>query len=74
MFAYITYSKKHSDDLMLDLDAPKRMDHLQKRLKFIGNLDESQKLKLKEIASKCPVHRTLQSEVIIETELIKEEI
>tara|TARA_R110002096_G_scaffold13569_3_gene47814 strand:+ start:7205 stop:8422 length:1218 start_codon:yes stop_codon:yes gene_type:complete len=70
VFAYITYSKKHSDDLMLDLDQPKHIDHLQKRLKFIGNLDEKQKQRLKEIASKCPVHKTLQSEVIIDTELI----
>jgi len=43
---------------------------LQKRLKFVGNLDEKQKIRLKEIASRCPVHKTLQSEVIIETELI----
>lgn len=71
VYAYITYSKKHSDDLMLDVDEPTRIDHLQKRLKFVGNLDEKQKLRLKEIASKCPVHKTLQSEVIIETELIK---
>ncbi|WP_417199940.1 alpha/beta fold hydrolase [Bizionia sp.] len=70
VYAYITYSKKHSDDLMLDIEKPKRIDHLQKRLKFVGNLDEDQKNRLKEIASKCPVHKTLQSEVIIETELI----
>ncbi|MFD2726990.1 bifunctional alpha/beta hydrolase/OsmC family protein [Hyunsoonleella rubra] len=70
VYAYITYSKKHSEDLMLDLDEPKRMDHLQKRLKFIGNLDDAQKMKLQEIASKCPVHRTLLSEIIIETEII----
>ncbi|WP_136480276.1 bifunctional alpha/beta hydrolase/OsmC family protein [Cognatitamlana onchidii] len=70
VYAYITYSKKHSDDLMLDLDEPKRMDHLQKRLRFVGDLDQTQKAKLKEIASKCPVHRTLLSETIIETELI----
>lgn len=70
VFAYITYSKKHSDDLMLDIDEPTSIDHLQKRLKFVGNLDEKQKTRLKEIASKCPVHKTLQSEVIIETELI----
>lgn len=71
VYAYITYSKKHSDDLMLDIEKPTRIDHLQKRLKFIGNLDDKQKRRLKEIASKCPVHKTLQSEVIIETELIK---
>ncbi|MCX7546931.1 alpha/beta fold hydrolase [Xanthomarina sp. F1114] len=70
VFAYITYSKKHSDDLMLDVEKPMRIDHLQKRLKFIGNLDETQKQRLKEIASKCPVHKSLQSEIIIETELL----
>ena len=70
VYAYITYSKKHSDDLMLDTDKPIRIDHLQKRLKFIGNLDDKQKARLKEIASRCPVHKTLQSEVVIETELI----
>ena len=70
VYAYITYSKKHSDDLMLDTEKPTRIDHLQKRLKFVGNLDEEQKTRLKEIASRCPVHKTLQSEVIIETELI----
>ena len=70
VYVYITYSKKHSDDLMLDIETPTRIDHLQKRLKLLGNLDESQKKRLKEIASKCPVHKTLQSEVVIETELI----
>ena len=70
VYVYITYSKKHSDVLMLNLETPTRIDHLQKRLKFVGNLDEKQKIRLKEIASRCPVHKTLQSEVIIETELI----
>ncbi|MEL4307010.1 bifunctional alpha/beta hydrolase/OsmC family protein [Joostella sp. CR20] len=68
VFVYVTHSKKHTDDLMLDVEKPGRIDHISKKLKFVGNLDESQKSKLKEIASKCPVHRTLQSDVIIETE------
>ena len=70
VFVYITYSKKHSDDLDIAVDTPTRFDHLNKKLKFVGNLDEKQINRLKEIASKCPVHKTLQSEVIIETELI----
>ena len=70
VFAYITYSKKHSDDLNLDVEKPARFDYLLKKLKFVGNLDEEQKQKLKEIASKCPVHRTLQSDIIIETEIL----
>lgn len=70
VFAYITYSKKHSDDLEIEVDKPTRFDHLQKKLKFVGNLDEKQIQRLKEIASKCPVHKTLQSEVLIDTELL----
>ena len=70
VFVYITYSKKHSDDLNIDVDKPTRFDHLNKKLKFVGNLDEKQIQRLKEIASKCPVHKTLQSKVIIETEVL----
>lgn len=70
VFVYITYSKKHSEDLMQDLEKPARFDHLLKKLKFVGNLDDSQQERLKEIASRCPVHRTLLSEIVIETEII----
>jgi putative redox protein len=70
VYAYITYSKKHSDDLLIHVNKPTRIDHLHKRLEFIGNLDDSQKQRLKEIASKCPVHKTLQNEVIIDTVII----
>ena len=70
VFVYITYSKKHRDDLDIEADKPTRFDHLQKKLKFIGNLDEKQKQRLKEIAAKCPVHKTLQSKIIIETEIV----
>ncbi|MBA6153532.1 bifunctional alpha/beta hydrolase/OsmC family protein [Gelidibacter maritimus] len=70
VFVYITYSKKHSEDLMRDLEKPTRFDHLLKKLKFVGNLDAAQQERLKEIASRCPVHRTLLSEIVIDTEII----
>lgn len=70
VFVYVTYSKKHSDDLMGDLNQPTRFDHLLKKLKFVGNLDASQQKRLEEIASKCPVHKTLLSEIIIDTEVV----
>lgn len=70
VFVYITYSKKHGDDLMRDLDQPARFDHLLKKLKFVGDLDASQQERLKEIASKCPVHRTLLGDIVIESEVI----
>ncbi|MEO1029759.1 MAG: alpha/beta fold hydrolase [Bacteroidota bacterium] len=72
VFVYISHSRKHSDDLQVNVDKPKYLDHISKKLKFVGNLDASQKERLKEIASRCPVHRTLESEVIFETQIIQE--
>jgi putative redox protein len=70
IFVYVTHSRKHSDDLGIETDKPKYLDHITKKLKFVGNLDASQKERLKEIASKCPVHKTIASEVIFETSIL----
>ena len=70
VYVYISYSKKHSDDLGIETDKPGYLDFITKKLKFVGNLDEVQKDRLKEIASRCPVHKTLASEVLFETSVI----
>ncbi len=70
VFVYVTHSRKHSDDLGLDLDTPKYIDHISKKLKFVGNLDSTQKERLKEIASRCPVHKTIANEVLFNTTII----
>ncbi|WP_435579429.1 bifunctional alpha/beta hydrolase/OsmC family protein [Gilvibacter sp.] len=72
VFCYLTYSKKHTDDLPEDLEveAIGQIDHIQKTLEFVGDLDEKQRERLKQIASKCPVHKTLTSPTIIDTKLI----
>lgn len=70
VFVYISHARKHSDDLKIEVDKPKYLDHISKKLKFVGNLDASQKERLKEIASRCPVHKTIASEVVFETEVI----
>jgi putative redox protein len=67
----VTHSRKHSDDLEIEVEKPTFLDHISKKLKFVGNLDEKQKKRLKEIASKCPVHKTLASEVIFDTTIIE---
>ena len=71
VFVYVTHSRKHSDDLGIDIETPIYLDHISKKLKFVGNLNEKQKQRLKEIASKCPVHKTLANEVIFKTEVIQ---
>lgn len=71
VYAYVTHSKKHSDDLDVELEEAGYLDHISKKLRFIGNLDNEQRIRLKEIAAKCPVHRTLSNEVIFDTEVIE---
>jgi putative redox protein len=45
------------------------LDHVHRDLAFSGPLSEEQRARLLDIATKCPVHRTLESAVVIETHL-----
>jgi len=42
---------------------------ITRRLKFTGDLDDQQRQRLLEIANKCPVHKTLEAEIRIRSEL-----
>ena len=44
-----------------------KIDQIERAITLEGTLDVSQRARLLEIADKCPVHRTLTSEVVIKT-------
>lgn len=46
-----------------------RVDVIDVEMRFAGPLDDDQIARLKEIADKCPVHRTLTSETVIRSAL-----
>jgi uncharacterized OsmC-like protein len=46
------------------------LDRIERDIELTGRLDESQRTRLREIADKCPVHRTLTSEIDIQTRLL----
>jgi putative redox protein len=71
VYVYITYSKKPATELQLNVDTTGKVDHFHKKLKLIGTLSQEQRQRLKAIASKCPVHKTLQSKIYIDTELVE---
>jgi len=48
------------------------LDRIEMKLSFTGDLSGDQQQRLMEIAEKCPVHRTLVSEVRIDTSLAVE--
>ncbi len=47
----------------------KLVDGIEMELSFFGELSESQRQRLTEIANKCPVHRTLESPIPIRPRL-----
>ncbi len=65
----LKHDKIHAEDCADCETRAGRLDHIARQIELEGALDEAQRAKLLEIADKCPVHRTLESEVKIETRL-----
>lgn len=64
---YLTIEKIHAEDCKDCETKVGKIDRIERKIVLEGDLDESQRAKLLEIANKCPVHRTLTSEVAIVT-------
>ncbi|UCH27260.1 MAG: OsmC family protein [Trueperaceae bacterium] len=65
----VKHSKVHLRDSRDSEDRPVRLDQFHREVTLYGDLDEGQRRRLLEIAGRCPVHRTLESRVQIETSL-----
>jgi putative redox protein len=65
----LSHDKVHAGDCAECETREGRIDRIERVLTLKGELDEAQRQKLLEIAGKCPVHRTLHSEVWIPTKL-----
>ncbi|MEO1260664.1 MAG: alpha/beta fold hydrolase [Bacteroidota bacterium] len=69
VIVHLEHYKDYASD-MENLENPKsKLDHFDRLLELKGELDASQKKRLLEIANKCPVHRTLHSDVKVNTVL-----
>jgi len=65
----LSHSKVHAADCAEAETKVGMLDHVHRDVEFSGPLSEEQRARLLDIASKCPVHRTLESEIVIETHL-----
>jgi uncharacterized OsmC-like protein/fermentation-respiration switch protein FrsA (DUF1100 family) len=63
----LAHGKVHAADCEECETREGRIDRIERTITLEGALDEAQRAKLLEIADKCPVHRTLRSEVSIPT-------
>jgi putative redox protein len=65
----LRHDKIHAADCTECESREGKIDRIERNIRLEGNLSEQQRAKLLEIANKCPVHRTLHSEVNIPTRL-----
>ena len=68
----LKYQKIHAVDCKECDNTNSRVDHIERIIELVGDLSQEQRSKLLEIANKCPVHRTLTSQISITTGLLKE--
>ncbi|MEJ2098471.1 MAG: alpha/beta fold hydrolase [Desulfobacterales bacterium] len=65
----LNQQKIHADDCETCETEEGRLDQIERQIELEGALDEQQTDRLLQIANRCPVHRTLKSEIVIKTEL-----
>ena len=67
---HLRHSKIHAIDCAECETKEGMLDRIERDIQLSGALDDEQRAKLLEIANKCPVHRTLTSEVQIKSRLL----
>ncbi len=66
----LTHSRIHAADCADCETKEGKLDQIERELTLSGRLTDEQRGRLAEIADKCPVHRTLTSEIKIRTRLV----
>jgi putative redox protein len=65
----LKHEKIHAEDCESCETNEGKLDRIEREIEVTGHLDNNQREKLLEIADKCPVHRTLRSEVVVNSKL-----
>ena len=66
--AHLSHAKVHAKDCEAsETEGEARIDCIERSIDLRGNLSDEQRARLREIADRCPVHRTLTGEISIVT-------
>lgn len=68
---HLKHDKVYAEDCAACEEKNARLDRLSREVELIGELDEKQRKRLMEIADKCPLHKTLLSDISIKTDELK---
>jgi uncharacterized OsmC-like protein/alpha/beta superfamily hydrolase len=66
----LRHDKIHAKDCAECETREGRIDRIDREIEITGDLDDTQRQRLLEIADRCPVHRTLHAEVSIKSRLV----
>jgi putative redox protein len=66
----LRHEKIHAEDCESCESKDLLLDRIECEVEFSGELTADQRTRLLEIANRCPVHRTLTSEIVIESRLV----
>lgn len=66
----LRHSRIHAEDCAQCETTKGLLDHIDRDIELIGDLDDAQRQRLLAIAERCPVHQTLTSEVNVTTSLL----
>ena len=66
----LRHGRVHAEDCADCETKAGMLDRIEREISLSGQLAEQQRVALKDIAERCPVHRTLTSEIKIRTRLI----
>jgi len=66
----LRHARIHADDCAECETQQGMLDRIESEIAVAGEFTEEQRTRLLEIANKCPVHRTLTSEINIRTTLV----
>ncbi len=70
---HLEHDHVHAEDCDACESSSGKLDKFSRLIEMEGDLTEEQRERLIEIANKCPVHKTLHSEVLIETTELRKE-
>jgi putative redox protein len=65
----LNHQKIHAGDCQSCETKEGMLDQIEREIELAGPLDDPQKARLIQIANRCPVHRTLNSEIIVRSKL-----
>ncbi|MFT6333599.1 MAG: putative OsmC-like protein/alpha/beta superfamily hydrolase [Saprospiraceae bacterium] len=66
---HLSFDRSYKDDCDHCDEKDRRLETFDREIEITGNLDQIQIDRLKEIADRCPVHRTLEASAVITTKV-----